>query len=186
MQVIRAFLLFHFALISTISLAQKISCDDSRYTQAMYFKESEIDSSMNMVYGYARNWKGETDTLRMDFYYPNKTIDKLSKRPYIMLIHPGGFVTGYRKHMRNLCRLFAQRGFVVSTIDYRTGWRTSGSTGNLETDCTGNVELFKDAVYRALQDARAAMRFSAANAVEYKIDTGWFFIGGASAGAGSG
>jgi len=37
----------------------------------------------------------------------------------IIFIHGGGFVSGARQDARSLCLLFALKGFVTATIDYR-------------------------------------------------------------------
>jgi len=170
-----SFLLLFFS--GSISVAQKNYCIENRFAGKDCFKSGEIKSTTDVVYGYARNWKGETDTMKMDFFYPDSTKDKLSKKPFIMFMFPGGYSVGNRKKMHNMCILFAQKGYVTASIDYRVGWNT-GVSG----DCIGNIELFKDAVYKATQDARAALRFTVAHAAEYGIDTAWIFLGGASAG----
>lgn len=171
-----SFLRYIFLLMfsSGAAVAQNY-CGSDRFTNKPVFRERDIESTQNVAYAYVRNWKGEYDSLRMDFYYPNAKKDSLSKRPFVLLIHPGGFMAGKRTLMTNMCKLLAQRGFVTATIQYRLGWYAG-------SDCNGNVELLKDAVYRAVQDARAALRYTVAHAREYKIDTAWIFIGGSSAG----
>ena len=110
-------------------------------------------------------------TLKMNIYRP--TNDTLSKRPVIIFAFGGGFVNGSRteKSMTKLCEAFAKRGFVTATIDYRLGMNIS------------DKELSKRAVYRALQDGRAAVRFFRKNASNYGVDPNQVYISGHSAGA---
>lgn len=171
-------LLLSLLFLSLATLAQQDYCSDKRFTNATYFKAKEISSSLGIVYGMARNWKGETDTLRMDYFYPSAEIDNFKKRPLVLLVFPGGFSAGTRQLMHQQCMLLASKGFVAASIDYRIGWYRG-------TDCNGNVDLLKDAVYRAVQDTRAALRYTVANAATYGIDTAWMFVGGSSAGAAS-
>jgi acetyl esterase/lipase len=107
----------------------------------------------------------------MDLYYPNTDIDLLNKRPFILLIHGGGFTAGTRKSMTYHAKELSKRGFVVATITYRLGY---------------NREIFgsiQKAVYRAQQDTYTALKYIASQKEKLKIDTSWFFIGGSSAGA---
>jgi acetyl esterase/lipase len=112
-----------------------------------------------------------TTTLKMDIYRTNN--DTLSKKPVIIFAFGGGFVNGSRteKSMIQLCQAFAKRGFVTATIDYRLGMNIS------------NKELSKRAVYRAVQDGRAAVRFFRKNAALYGVDENQIYISGHSAGA---
>jgi acetyl esterase/lipase len=151
-------------------------CSGKRFTSATTFKSKDIASTLNVAFGTARNWKGETDTLEMDLFYPSMQKDEMKKRPLVVLLFPGGFKSGKRQLMHQQCMLFASKGFVAVSIDYRVGWYAG-------TDCNGNVDLLKDAVYRAVQDGRAALRYCVANAEKYGIDTSWIFVGGSSAGA---
>jgi acetyl esterase/lipase len=112
-------------------------------------------------------------TLRMNIYRPNSTVDTLSKRPVIIFLFGGGFVTGSRTEasMLRLCEAFARRGFVTATADYRLGMNLS------------DPELAKRAVYRGIQDSRSAVRFFRNNAAAYGVDPNQIFVAGHSAGA---
>jgi hypothetical protein len=113
------------------------------------------------------------------------------------LIHGGGFRTGCKTLMNNECLAFAMRGYVAATINYRVGW----VPGDEKLDCnnfciTDNCSkqesdickpVYGDslnfAVYRAVQDASAALRFIVHNADKFNIDTNYIYIGGYSAGS---
>jgi acetyl esterase/lipase len=119
----------------------------------------------------ATDYRGNSQDLKMDVYFPNTELDTLKKRPFILLIHGGGFTGGTRERMTYHSVELSKRGFVVATISYRLGY---------------NREVFgsiQKAVYRAQQDANTALRYITSQKEKLKIDTAWFFIGGSSAGA---
>jgi acetyl esterase/lipase len=116
---------------------------------------------------------GVTDIqpLRMDIYQPLK--DTMARRPLILLLHGGAFIMGDKatETMQTLATDFAKKGYVVASVNYRMGFNPA-SKSSLERSA-----------YRAVQDARAALRFLSANAAKYRIDPDWVFLGGSSAGA---
>ena len=91
------------------------------------------------------------------------------------MAHSGGFLTGNRNvsDMMALCDSLARKGYVTATIDYRQGF-----------SLIDNVTLHSvRAVYRGLQDGRAAVRFLRANAATYGIDPTKIYFIGSSAGS---
>lgn len=131
------------------------------------------------VYGSNVNWMGQTEQLAMDVYLPPTAVDDSSGRkyPFLLFIHGGGFHTGDKSAAENFARLMNQKGFVVASINYRIGW-----TQDENDACNGDTVQAKQAVYRAIQDTRAAFRYAVANADRFAIDTNWIFVGGSSAG----
>ena len=119
----------------------------------------------------------DTFAQQMDIYQP--VGDTVTKRPLIVLAHGGSFVGGDRTAdvtVVRLCRLFAQRGYVTASIDYRLA-----SFAQI-----GDSSAIINEVIRALSDGKAAVRYftkDAATANLYKIDTSRLFVGGNSAGA---
>lgn len=109
--------------------------------------------------------------LDMDVYYPKEPI-KENGRPLLMLIHGGAFYNGDKRDvgLPELGRHFAERGYVVASINHRLGYMPMGA----EVDRAG---------YRALQDAHAAVCYLIKNADEFGIDTTKIFAAGISAGA---
>ncbi len=145
---------------------------DNRFTEVEYFAEDEIEADLDVVYATnVMDWQGNLQDLAMDVFYPSIDIDPLEKRPFILLIHGGAFQFGSKESIRIMCEEFAHRGYVAATMQYRLGWDTSVPIDQVS------------AVYRANQDAHAAMRYISANASSFKIDTSAMFIGGGSAGA---
>lgn len=115
--------------------------------------------------------------LNLDIYFPD--VDHAGKKyPLILWIHGGGFKQGDKSTANKLCSRAAGNGFVTASINYRAGWTGASVTERCSGDSTG----LKIAIYYAVQDARAALRFLAANADKYSIDTNWIFIAGPSAG----
>jgi acetyl esterase/lipase len=116
---------------------------------------------------------GVTDIqpLRMDIYQPLK--DTLTRRPLILLLHGGAFLLGDKatETTKVLATDFAKKGYVVASVNYRMGFNPA-SKSSLERSA-----------YRAVQDARAALRYLSANAGKYRIDPDYVFLGGSSAGA---
>ncbi|UKT64950.1 alpha/beta hydrolase [Pedobacter mucosus] len=134
------------------------------------------DSLLNITYGKAKTWKGEQQTLNLDFYFPKKEPGK--KYPLALMIHGGGFSTGSKEAMKAHCKILADSGFIAVTINYRKGW----DKGVNSFSCEGNVSQLLAAVYRATQDANTALHFLVSKQIEYNIDTAWIFVGGSSAG----
>jgi acetyl esterase/lipase len=131
-----------------------------------------LDSFVNVQYGSAVNLKGEQENLILDIYAPGA--DSLKKRPLMIFIHGGGFQSNTRvgAFSKMMCEGLAKRGYVTATIDYRLGIAKSKS----------NTDYF-EAMVRAVQDAKAAVRFFRKNAEKYGIDTSKIYIMGGSAGS---
>ena len=142
-----------------------------RYSNSDYFLNTQIDSLKNVTYGKAIDYMGDSQDLKMDVYFPNTNTDTLEKRPFILLIHGGGFTGGAREWMTYHAVELSKRGFVVATMSYRLGY---------DRAVFGSIQK---AVYRAQQDANTALRYIASQKEKLRIDTSWFFIGGSSAGA---
>jgi len=145
--------------------------NDDRYTEVNVFSVSEIDSTANAVYANALNRNNVMQELNIDVFYPGSTFDTAALRPFVLMIHGGGFTIGQKEQMHYDCIQLARKGYVTASIEYRLG----------DPSDTGLEILNRQ--YRAEQDARAAMRWIVDNAVIYKIDTSWMFIGGYSAGS---
>ncbi|MBI3136274.1 MAG: carboxylesterase family protein [Bacteroidetes bacterium] len=171
-QIQKTFLAIVFLFTSQLVSAQYCT-GDNRFTEQEYFTDAQLDSMKFVVYRTATNWNNVDEDLQFNVYFPKNSIDPLPMRPFILLIHGGGFTSGSKIDLNDDCIEFAKRGFVAATIDYRLG-----HTGMCDS-------TYDNAVYRALQDANAAFEYVADNAALLKIDTSWMFVGGGSAGAGT-
>ena len=173
-------LLLLAVLYASISTAQ--NCEYNRYNEQIF---NDVTIHTNIVYGvapeldppsglpaqYHEDQTHDLDLL-MDIYEP--TGDTLTKRPMIIFIHGGAFLPGGTFHnddMLAFCDTFAHRGYVTASMEYRLGYNA------YDGDAAAR------AVYRAIQDGRAAIRFLKENADNYGIDTNNIFMLGSSAGA---
>ncbi|MEI6122472.1 MAG: T9SS type A sorting domain-containing protein [Bacteroidota bacterium] len=166
---------FLFLLINDVSAQQY--CIPGRFDTTNVFIPTDLDSSV-VQFGQNTSWAGSTINLFMTLYYPALAVDPLSKRPFVMIIHGGSFTHDTRDSMIDEVKYFAAKGYVSATIDYRLGW----DSGNPQ-DCGGDNNLHINAVYRAVQDAKAALRYVSAYSSVYHIDSTEMFIGGTSSGA---
>ncbi|MFM2395383.1 MAG: hypothetical protein RLZZ546_3366 [Bacteroidota bacterium] len=108
-----------------------------------------------------------------DVYSPKG--DTETKRPLVIYFHTGNFLpfpqnTSASGTIRDsvcvdICRKFAQMGYVAASADYRTGWNPIAPSQE------GRVGTLINAAYRGVQDARTAIRYFKANATLFGIDT---------------
>lgn len=150
-------------------------CFSAFQLQAQRFKDntfSRIDSVVDVHYGEALNIKNDQEKLYLDLYMPSN--DTLKKRPVLLFFHGGGFQNGNRKQAmaQNITKLFASKGYVTVSVSYRLG-----------IEKTKSDKDYAEALYRAQQDGRTAIRFLKANADKWGLDTAQFFLTGTSAGA---
>ena len=158
-------------LWAALTISFSIHAQDQRRFRDEVFPR--FDSVVNITYGRAVNLKGEMEELQLDMFSPPAG-DTLKKRPVLVFIHGGGFVNGNRKITmgRKICETFARKGFVTVSISYRLG--IGGNKTNND---------YLDAMYRAQQDGRGAIRYLRSRAAEFGIDTTQVFVTGTSAGA---
>ncbi len=159
-------IIFFFVLLSIGKglVAQK------RYKQEIF---STIDSITNIKYGEAINIKGQKETLLLDIFSPPSS-DTVTKRPLLIFIHGGGFKTNSKTGAISamVCNSFSKKGYVTASIDYRLGIENKEE----EKD-------YHEALYRAQQDGKAAIRFFKKYADKYGVDSSQIFITGTSAGS---
>jgi acetyl esterase/lipase len=144
------------------------SLDTNRYKESIFTTLSTVD----VQYGTAPQWiwpYWDVD-LFLDVFEPNGDLNQ--KRPLIIFAHAGGFINGSKDvdNMQAICDTFARKGFVTATIDYRKGFDPLDD------------ESAERAVYRSVQDGKAAVRYFKEYQSLYDIDTNNIFFGGMSAG----
>lgn len=123
--------------------------------------------------------QGNPVALYMDIYLPRAVHDQAGntqKRPTILAIHGGGFLSGDEDDYALRAFELAQYGFVVASMTYRLGVPNPDP-------CANPAQEFSRAGFRAIQDARKALNFLKANAATYHIDPEALFVHGFSAGA---
>ena len=116
------------------------------YREPMY----KVEETKDVIYGRViRNGgqdEGERMDLTMDVYVPED--GGQVARPLLVTFHGGAFQNGDKRDttLVEWCRYFASLGYVAASVDYRQGYRR-------------NYRSTDDAMYRALKDANAAVRF---------------------------
>lgn len=167
-----------FALLILVFSGTK--AQDYRYTEPIF---SAPEKTSDVIYGaalsldspYADETSSQNTNLLLDVYSP--VGDTETNRPLIIFAHGGGFITGNRNHddILAFCDLFAKRGYVTASIDYRQGMYLLGNDDH-------NKMSSIRAVYRGLQDGRSAVRYFRNNAAKYGIDPNKIYFAGSSAG----
>ena len=146
------------ASLTAISPSHTEAAAPVRYADEVF---SSVRAKKDLVYGRATTASG-AEKLRLDLYRPAG--DTRRNRPALIFVHGGdSTVDKGLKRNRRVPIVFARRGFVAATINYRSG--TSGGT--------------KEAQY----DTRAAVRWFKANAARYGVNPKWIVVMGSSAGA---
>jgi len=123
--------------------------------------------------------------LKLDIYLPE---NNLKNRPLFFFIHGGGFSSGSKQQEQivDMANFYASRGWVFVSIDYRL----QGQFGTVPQEWLNfSLNLSKEerqqflAIYPAIRDSKAALRWVIANADAYGINTNFITVGGGSAGA---
>ena len=143
-----------------------------RYRDAVF---TNVGVTKDLQYGSAPDLSGNPVSLKLDLYQP--TGDTVTRRPAIVWVHGGGFSVGDKASGAGFATYFAQRGYVVVSINYRL---------LAPVGCGGEIDPRPECVaaaYEAQHDAQAAVRWLRANAGTYKIDPFRIAMGGGSAGA---
>ncbi len=160
------------------------SVSAQRYTSEVF---TDVTVTSDVAYGSNYSILTGTyvmETLEMDVYQPDG--DTLDKRPLIILAHAGSFLPkgantlplGVKEDscMIEMCTQFAKRGWVAASINYRLGWNPTSSDADIRAGTIIN------AVYRAMQDAKACVRYFKNEATTYKIDSNLITVGGSNSG----
>lgn len=132
------------------------------------FENVKISRKIEFAKGKTRI---STKKFHLDFYEPEG--DELEQRPLIIYAFGGAFLIGWRTQppIGLLAEKWAKKGFVVASIDYRKGYNIFSNKSAAR------------AVYRAIQDMNAALRYLVFHASKYRIDTKNIFLAGSSSGS---
>ena len=147
----RSLLISLLALVAFAAMAQP--CGGLRYQQRVF---AQSFKTSNIVYGNAPSlpttlYLGENITqnvnLTMDVYEPFG--DTLQKRPLVILSFGGAFLIGSKddEDIQSVSDSLARRGYVAACINYRLGMNVADGVSA------------ERAIYRALQDFSAAVRY---------------------------
>ena len=86
--------------------------------------------------------KTDERDLKLDLYYPPHRTNK--KYPLVYFCHGGGWISGFRNQPNNVswCRFLASKGFIVSSIDYRYGYKND--MDDILSDYSEGLKYLKD------------------------------------------
>jgi acetyl esterase/lipase len=161
--------------ISSMIAVQAQDCSGGRYSDEIF---AGFDLTSDIVYGNNVSFDNSgSEDLELDVYEP--TGDTETSRPLIIFIHGGSFLGGSKTNsdVKPLAEMYARKGYVTSSINYRVG---------MDGLFSDSEKAASEAVMRATQDARAAVRFFkrtfAEDANPYGIDTNHIYLIGSSAG----
>lgn len=152
----------------------------------------EVRIAEGIDYGEALDFAGNNLELTLDMYYP--VGDSNCLRPLLVMIHGGAFLSGTRKDpdVVAICNEMASRGYNVASIEYRLGMLPAGAytpyalcpySGANACIYVADKMEWERAIYRAMQDAKGAIRFLKNRADQDSTDLSNVFVGGVSAGA---
>ncbi|MBK3519238.1 alpha/beta hydrolase [Carboxylicivirga marina] len=147
--------------------------------------EEDIVYAQGLSHESINSDNAKTLPLKLDVYTPD---NDSGNRPVFVFIHGGGFAGGSKQQGRIIewANYYTSRGWVFISLDYRLK-RDKGTVPQQWLDYAVNIPKNKAAqflaVYPALRDAKAALRWVVANAEKYKINTEYITLGGGSAGA---
>ena len=162
----RYYLLSILCVLTISASGQTLTKD--RYKSSVF----DVQVLQDVQYGSAPQWIWPywSEDLYLNIHDPLGDLNM--NRPLIIFAHSGGFLNGSKDvdNMGAICDTFARKGFVTATIDYRKGFDPL------------DAESAERAVYRGIQDGKAAVRFFKQNWDVYNIDTNNIFFGGMSAG----
>lgn len=131
--------------------------------------------------------------LKLDIYQP---VGLVGKKPAYIFVHGGGFKGGDKSQTGPLriVEHMVQRGFVGISLNYRV----LGDFGSLPVEWSDLADSYQQqgladeeqanqirAIYPAVRDVKAALRWVFANAQELGIDTRYVTLAGGSAGGSS-
>jgi acetyl esterase len=99
----------------------------------------------------------------MDAYFPGDSSRSTIKLPVIVWTHGGGLISGDKSQLSNYCKLLADRGYLVVSIDY-----TIAPKGRYPTPIT---------------QLNRALAYISANSEQLNADTSLIFLAGDSGGS---
>lgn len=148
-------------ILALVTLTSSVTVSAQRYLTEVF---PTADVATNVQYG--TNFSVLTGTpmsvqLVMDVYTPSG--DTETSRPLIVYLHTGSFLPRYLNQLATgdksdsatveMCKRFARKGYVVAAIAYRTGWNPASPSEQTRK------QTIIQAVYRAMQDTKTAVRY---------------------------
>lgn len=162
----RAFILLVLVILAAVP--DRVASAQVRYRDPVF---THVDVTSALAYGAAVNrYTQKLETLYLDLYTPHG--DTEVKRPAVVVVHGGGWVSGSRTNSRfkTLCQDFAMRGYVAVSIDYRMAPNTQ-------------QRKLPESAWDSQEDTKAAVRYLRLHAKTYGVDSHRIAAIGSSAGA---
>ena len=165
----------------------------------MLFAQKWVDTTYqynidrDSLYGSAVDFGGNLKQLHLDIAYPTNDTPPSCGRPLVVVLYGGAWMAGNKEvtEVQSLMKDFAKRGYVAVAPNYRLGMFQTEQDRNcnisslgLEWNCLNaqdTAEWYR-AYYRAVQDAKGAVRYIIKHADVFNIDPYNVFITGFSAG----
>ncbi len=147
------------------------NCESQRYQFQIF---SDVDVAYDVIYSNADPYdilnQDNPQDYGLDIYQP--VGDPLQKRPVVFMFYGGSFINGDKSDADIVawCDSLARYGYVAVAVNYRLGFNYVDSGSPIR------------AVYRAMQDLNAAVRFMLEFQEDYRIDPDHIYLGGKSAG----
>lgn len=167
---------YHDALFSRVTKEEVVYGHAPGFYSSRSIEKRENKSYNQVLFevaeGITSNLLRRSIPLQMDIYQPEG--DLQNNRPLMVLLHAGAFIAGDKgdELVSKLAQDYARRGFVVASVNYRLGYIfLPGRYSNLER-----------AIYSAMQDVRAALRYLSHHHNRYRIDPHFVVLAGHSAG----
>jgi len=157
------------------------------YTTVQYAVRVERD----VEFGVSVDFAGRNARLSVDIYKP--VADKNCRRPIIVLVHGGAWVKGTStdNSIVALANNFAQKGWIVASVNYRLGLHATPfyqmyavCNTDVSEPCAyaaDTAEILR-ANFRAMQDVKGAVRFMKTRSATDSTDPQNVFLVGESAG----
>lgn len=173
-----------FFLTTAIVVAQP-------YTQPQF----AVGVEKNITYGTAKNFAGNDEDLKLDIYKPLNNTD--IARPVYLHVHGGSWLEISNKDAAEditVCMEMAKKGYVAVNVEYRRGYHRlnyyvpyalcSTLAFPNQSDCiyVQDTSEVVRAIYRGMQDAKAAIRFMKGRHAVDSTNVNAVCIGGESAG----
>ncbi len=144
---------------------------DSTFIPVQTHTDQVYAAAPEVNFPYTGESNTHNENLTLDIFQPQNDMAEL--RPAVLMVHSGAFIVGSKENedMIKFCKNLTGKGYVTASMNYRLGM-------NVASQVSG-----ERAVYRGIQDGRAAIRYLKENAGALKIDTANIFMLGSSAGA---
>ena len=154
----------------------------------------QIKIDKDSVFGQVVDFAGNTRTLKMDIAYPTNDTPPSCGRPLMVVLYGGAWMTGDKSanEVQRLMTEFAKRGYVAIAPNYRLGLFQTNAQRNCNISTLFNVEWnclniqdtaeWYRAYYRAVQDAKGAIRYMINHQSDFNLNPKNIFTCGFSAG----